>query len=410
MSVRKIGIMGGTFNPIHNAHIRMAQMAYEQYKLDEVWFMPSKNPPHKEQEKIISDEHRSRMIQLAIDGIENFSFSDLELRREGTTYTRDTLFECVEKYPDAHFYFIIGGDSLNDFEQWYHPEEISQLCTILAVSRDDMSYTDLEQKGQECSRRFDGDFRPVHMVPLMISSKEIRSCLKTGETITGALPEKVFRYIVLHDLYGTRWHNTKRKEKDLLFCLQSTLRPKRYMHTLGVAYTAANLANCFMDGKDTKRARMAGLLHDCAKYVTDDEIISLCAQYKIKLSETEKKNPALIHGKLGAYWAEHRYGIDDEEICSAIFCHTTGKPNMTMLEKILYIADYIEPHRKMDCSPYSLDKIRKQCFQNLDKGLLMILTNTVKYLQESSQPIDEMTLQTYESYKRKDSKHGKSGK
>ena len=396
--MRKIGIMGGTFNPIHNAHIQMAQAAYNQYKLDEVWFMPSKNPPHKEKNMIVSDEHRKRMIQLAIEDIENFSFSDIELKREGITYTCDTLRECNATYPDIHFYFILGGDSLKDFGKWFHPEEVAQLCTILAVSRDFMSYLELEQKCMECSQRFNGDFRPVPMVENRISSSQIRSLLKKGENPIGSLPTKVFRYIEIHELYGTRWHKEKRKEKDLLFCLQSTLRPKRYIHTLGVAYTAANLANCFMKEKDVKRAKIAGLLHDCAKYMTDDEMLALCEKYGISLSKIEKQNPALVHGKLGAYFAKHRYGIEDEEICTAILYHTTGKPQMTTLEKIIYIADYIEPNRSMKCSPYSLEQVRKESFRNLDKRLIMILTNTVEYLKKSHSLIDELTLKTYESY------------
>lgn len=123
--MKKIGIMGGTFNPIHNAHLMMAQAAYEQYELDEVWFMPSKNPPHKSQSEIVSEEHRSRMVQFAIDDSKHFLFSDIELKRQGTTYTCETLAQCVEEFSDTRFYFILGGDSLCHFEQWYHPEKNS---------------------------------------------------------------------------------------------------------------------------------------------------------------------------------------------------------------------------------------------------------------------------------------------
>lgn len=396
--MRKIGIMGGTFNPIHNAHLMMAQAAYEQYGLDEVWFMPSKRPPHKSPEEIVSKEHRSRMVQAAIDGIDQFSFSDIELVREGMTYTCETLAHCVNEFPDAEFYFILGGDSLRDFEQWYQPQEIVRLSTILAASRDGMSEKELNQRCQELSGKYDGDFLPVILPQLTISSMQIRELLAKDQSVVGYLPDKVLRYIEIHGLYGAKCRKEKWKEKELVSYLEATLRPGRFLHTLGVAYTAGNLALCHIGESEGKRARRAGLLHDCAKYLTDAEMITLCDQQGIHLSDIERENPALIHGKLGAYLARHRFGVEDEEICSAIFCHTTGKPGMTPLEKILYVADYIEPRRKIDGKPYSLSKIRKQCFRDLDQGLLMILTNTVNYLQKGNKVVDDMTLRTYEYY------------
>lgn len=400
--MKKIGIMGGTFNPIHNAHLMMAQAAYEQYELDEVWFMPSKNPPHKSQSEIVSEEHRSRMVQFAIDDSKHFLFSDIELKRQGTTYTCETLAQCVEEFSDTRFYFILGGDSLCHFEQWYHPEKIAKLCTVLAVSRDNMSEQELQKRCRELSEKYDGEFLPISMPMVAISSMVIRQRLAQEKSVIGYLPDNVLHYIKIHSLYGHFQKKESWKEKELLTYLQATLRPPRYLHTLGVAVTAANLAACHMEREeDVKRARWAGLLHDCAKYLTPSEMIDLCLQYEIELSDVERQNPALIHGKLGAYLAKHRYGVTDKEICSAIACHTTGKPHMTTLEKIVYIADFMEPRRKMNSKPYSLSKIRKQSFQDLDKGLFMVLTDTVEYLQKESAVIDEMTLQTYEYYKRK---------
>ena len=162
----KIGIMGGTFNPIHNAHLMMAQAAYEQYKLDEIWFMPSAKPPHKNQDEIAEKEHRKRMVQFAIDKIPYFKISNIEYKRAGKTYTYDTLVELKKEREDAHFYFIMGGDSLAQFEQWYHPEKIVKLCTILAASRDEISYEQTKEYCKQLSERLDGDFRPLK-IPAM---------------------------------------------------------------------------------------------------------------------------------------------------------------------------------------------------------------------------------------------------
>lgn len=396
--MKKIGILGGTFNPIHNAHLMMAQAAYEQYQLDEVWFMPSKNPPHKRKENIVSEQHRSRMIQFAIDGAKQFSFSCLELEREGITYTYETLAQCVEKYPDTKFYFIVGGDSLRDFEQWYRPETIVSFCTVLATSRNGMSEEELKRRCEQLSAKLGGVFLPVMMPQIAISSMEIRQLLADGKALNGIVPNKVSRYIQFHGLYQEE-PIKKIERKEWNSYLASTLRPKRYEHTIGVANTAMQLAAVHIGTKEAcKRAKWAGLLHDCAKYLTDAEMLIYCKEYDISLSTVEMQNPALIHGKLGAYFAKHRYGVTDEEICSAICCHTTGKPNMTTLEKILYVADFIEPGRKMDSMPYSLMEVRKMCFCDLDKGLRMTLANTVHYLQKGNYPIDDTTLQTYDYY------------
>ncbi len=397
--MKKIGIMGGTFNPIHNAHLMMAQAAYEQFDLDEVRFMPSKNPPHKKKEEIVSEEHRRRMIQFAIDDIPYFKFSDMELNRTGITYTYDTLKQIHKELPDAEIYFILGGDSLLEFETWYHPEEIAALCTILAVPREGLTETESEELCRKLSRKFKGDFYPVFMPQFCISSAIMRKRLKTGKSVVGYAPKKVVQYINRHGLYGVPILKKSYSEKEISSSLESILRPKRYRHTLGVAHTAANLAVCH--GVDPKRAKIAGLLHDCAKYLSSDEMYEMCNQYHISLNPIEQKNPALLHSRLGAYFAKERYGIEDDEIISAIACHTTGKPNMTNLEKIIYIADYIEPNRNMKAAYYSMDKIRKTCFSDLDKGLEMILYNNILYFKESGIETDPATVETYQYYKTK---------
>ncbi|MCH5265296.1 MAG: nicotinate-nucleotide adenylyltransferase [Lachnospiraceae bacterium] len=399
--MKKTGIMGGTFNPVHNAHIMMAQAAYEQYGLDEVWFMPSKNPPHKKTSGIVSEEHRKRMVQAAIDGIPYFKFSDLELKREGTTYTSDTMEQLRREFPDREFYFILGGDSLRDFDKWHKPEKILKYCKILAAPRGSLSDEEMKKLCRQQGKKLHGEILPLAMNHIQISSEQIRKRIEAGKSVLAYCPRKVVMYSNLHGLYGAPVPKMKKSQadKELLDSLEATLRPKRYMHTLGVAYTASSLAFCH--GAQAEEAELAGLLHDCAKYFTDGEMFALCEEYEIELSPAERANTALIHGKLGAALAKSRYGVKKEEILSAIRYHTTGRPAMTLLEKILYAADYIEPRRHMEPEPYSLSEVRKACFENLDQGLLMILTNTLQYLRDSGKEIDERTVETYEYYKKK---------
>lgn len=176
--------------------------------------------------------------------------------------------------------------------------------------------------------------------------------------------------------------------------LRSKLNPWRYEHTLSVSYTCMALAMKY--GYDLDRAEMAGLLHDCAKRYDDTVIIKKCEKKGVQLTEGERLAPATIHAKLGAYLAEHKYGITDREILDAIACHTTGKPGMGLLDKILYVADYIEPRR--DRAPM-LPEMRKLAFEDLDEALYRIMEGILNYLSQSGTYVDEMTQDAYEYYK-----------
>ena len=175
--------------------------------------------------------------------------------------------------------------------------------------------------------------------------------------------------------------------------MEKTLDGKRYEHTEGVAYTAAALAMRY--GEDMENALLAGLLHDCAKCMSDEKKLAICKKHNIPVSEVEERNLSLLHAKAGAYLAEEEYHVRDRNILNAIAHHTTGRPGMSTLEKIIFIADYIEPNRKQ--AP-NLVEIRSMAFVDLDKALLRILEDTLQYLQEGPGEIDNMTRDTYDYY------------
>ena len=183
--------------------------------------------------------------------------------------------------------------------------------------------------------------------------------------------------------------------------LKKHLTKDRYQHTLGVAYTAASLA--MKHNSDTsnanlvKRAYLAGLLHDCAKCMSDERKLRICDKNGISCSDIELQHPYLLHGKVGAHIARKKFKIKDEDILQAITWHTTGRPNMSLLEKIIFIADYIEPSRK---PVPELDLIRRLAFEDLDRTMEKILSNTLKHLEERKVPVDAMTRTTYESYRK----------
>ena len=177
--------------------------------------------------------------------------------------------------------------------------------------------------------------------------------------------------------------------------LQNTLKPFRYAHTIGVAYTAASLAMCHEPGIMDK-AFLAGLLHDCGKYLNDKENIDFCRKHGIKITEIETQTPGLIHAKIGEYLAKHEYCVDDIEILSAIRWHTTGRPDMTLLEKIVFISDYIEPARDHDPE---LPRIRQLAFTDMDACLRVIYEHTLSHLNNHGKKQDPMTKEAYEYYK-----------
>ena len=176
--------------------------------------------------------------------------------------------------------------------------------------------------------------------------------------------------------------------------MKEALNEDRFEHTLGVMYTAESLAMRY--GVDMTKAAVAGLLHDCAKCIPNAQKLKLCKKNNIEMTEMEEKNPSLLHAKLGAYLAKEKYGVDDPEILSAITWHTTGKPDMSMLDIIIYMADYIEPNR--DKAP-NLKQIRKLCFENIEEALYQVLEGTLEYLSDRPDMIDPMTKISYDFYK-----------
>lgn len=176
--------------------------------------------------------------------------------------------------------------------------------------------------------------------------------------------------------------------------LEKKLSPKRFEHSLGVEYTAACMAMCH--DVDIEKAAVAGLLHDCAKYLSAEKKIKLCKENQLPISKYEYENPELLHGKLGAFYAKKKYGVEDPEILSAITYHTTGKEDMTALEKIIYIADFMEANRK---NIKNMGLIRKLAFTDLDSCLCQVMKNTIHYLVVKNAVIDDITLSAYEYYK-----------
>lgn len=354
----KIGIMGGTFDPIHNGHLKIAAAAKSEYHLDKVIFLTSGNPPHKRDKQVLDAKIRHIMVKRAILGIDGFESSDYEVNRTEYSYSVNTLRHFKELMPEDEIFFIIGGDSLRDFHKWYMPEEILKLCTLLVYDRTD----------GVCKSDF---AKPIIGEKVEISSTMIRKAVENNEDISGLVPDSVSEFIKMNNIYRKK---LSQKEQ-----LKTLLNPERYTHSIGVMNTAVELAK--IHGADVYKAEIAGLLHDNAKNL--DNIYRRAKDLEVELDEFEMKSPPLVHAKLGAETAKIEFYITDEEILDAIRWHTIGREGMSLLEKIIFVADLTEPGRTFpDAQP-----LRELSRKNLDLAVIECIKSTIAVNKKRGNPI-----------------------
>ncbi|MBR4858732.1 MAG: nicotinate (nicotinamide) nucleotide adenylyltransferase [Clostridia bacterium] len=372
----KTGIFGGTFNPPHKGHTRLAEKAAEFLGLDRMLIIPSCIPPHKIPGKLASGNDRMEMCRLAFEG-DFYEISSMELDRGDKSYTVETLRELKKLYPDDEFYFIIGSDMLSTFNQWYCWEEILTLAHICAASREKGFVPDLSAYTQEQKERF----VILDIEPFEVSSTQLRRII-AGEGETDLLDEKVCRYIEDNDLYD-----------DGLSEYRKILYPKldgyRINHSECVSECAATLAQRY--GADTEKARLAGLLHDVMKNASADEHFAVLEKSGECFSKLELTNPKVWHQITGAAFLKSEGITDDEEILGAVRWHTTGRADMTLLEKVVYIADFIS----VDRSYPDVGVVRKLAQTSLEEAILYTARYTIKKLVSADLPVHPATVDCY---------------
>lgn len=199
---KKIGIMGGTFDPIHIGHLILGEVAYEQFELDKVCFVPAGNPPHKrDRDGRATDEQRVAMVRGAIAGNDRFELSLAEMEMDGLTYTYRTLELFMSQNPYDELYFIIGADSLFDFEKWKNPDQICKLCKLIVATRNQTADEALDRQIRHLEKKYGGTFLKLNTPDLDISSKMLRSRVKEGKSIRYYVPESVRNYIKENNMY-----------------------------------------------------------------------------------------------------------------------------------------------------------------------------------------------------------------
>jgi nicotinate-nucleotide adenylyltransferase len=381
----KIGIYGGTFDPPHLGHMGAARAAVEALGLDRLIFVPAKQPPHKDlPDHAATPQQRLEMTELMADGLllpQVTQVSDLELGRAGASYTVDTLKECKARFPQDELWLLMGSDMLLTLLQWRQPEQLLALAGIAAFARTASDQGPIETQAQVLRQTYGAR---VQILPLPqiyeISSTQVRQ-RATGE---GLWPP-VWGYILRHGLYGVERDLARLSDADLRAVSYSMIRAKRIAHVQGTEEEAVRLARHW--GADERNARRAAILHDCTKYLELDEQLALCQQYGVALDDMERGAVKLLHSKTGAALARYVFQ-EPEEVWQAICWHTTGKADMTLLEKILYIADYMEPNRDFP----GVERLRELAYTDLNAAVALGAQMSVDEMTQRGSPIHPNTL------------------
>lgn len=383
----RIGIYGGTFNPPHIGHVHAAQEAARVLGLDKLLIVPDNVPPHKTLPAgSPTNAQRLEMVRLAFGGIPCAEVSDMELCRAGKSYSVDTVCQVHEQYPDAELWLLMGSDMLEIFHLWHAPEVIVRYAKLATFARGDAGEQEMFEKMLPLLKNnFGAEITLIPMETLPASSTEIRQMAAQGRA-EGLLSEQVLGFIQREGLYGTHVDLKHLTPEQLRPIAMSYLKYKRMAHVRGTEEEAIRLAQRY--GADVTEARVAALLHDCTKKLNMEEQLALCEQYGVQLDALEQKALKLLHAKTGAEIARDVFGVNDA-VYEAIKWHTTGKADMTLLEKVIYLADYIEPTRDFP----GVEELRKTVYEDLDAGLAMGLEMTIEEMEEMGNPVHEKTLE-----------------
>lgn len=401
-----IAVMGGTFNPIHYGHLVAAETVRQELGVEKVLFIPAGKPPHKPSDAMYN-EHRYLMTVLATVSNPFFQVSRMEIDRPGFTYTIDTVTELKRICrKDCKIYFITGADAIESIMTWHEPERLLKICDFVAVTRPGYNKRKLLDAVGELIEKYNGKLNFLEVPALSISSTDIRNRVLAGKSVKYLVPEEVEAYIMKSGIYTdniSKIVNQDRINKTILTDmtiddinkkLHYLLTPKRFIHTHGVAEEAVRLAQHYGENQD--KAYIAGLLHDNAKCLSPEEKLSLCEKFGIQLDEVLVNQPDLTHSFLGAEIAKTDFGIRDEDVLNAIRYHTTGRKNMSRLEKIVYIADVIEPNRVVFDG---LEETKQLAYEDIDKAMMFSLKHTIDFNKNKKRLIHKLSLEALDYFK-----------
>ncbi|MCI7809620.1 nicotinate (nicotinamide) nucleotide adenylyltransferase [bacterium] len=378
--MERIGIFGGTFNPPHIGHIQAAQQAITALGLSRLLLIPDRIAPHKQlPENSPTPEQRLDMLRIAAADCPQIQASDIELCREGVSYTVETVTALKKLYPRAELVLLMGTDMFLSFDSWKNARKILKNTTLGVFCRGEKNEeTAIKEKRSELQRQ-GAKVELVKNDVIPISSTQMRRLL-AFHCADAFLPAGVGDYIRENGLYdvSARWKNLPMEELEQV--VVSLLNPNRVAHVLGCRDTAVELAKRW--GADVTDAARAGILHDITKALDGPLQLTLCEAYGKILSDFSRKYPKTLHALTGSLVAERIFG-ENEAVVSAICYHTTGKAGMNLLETIVYVADYMEPNRDFP----GVEKLRALAFTDLPSALKLGLEMTMEHLKKQGSEV-----------------------
>lgn len=377
ISMEKIGIFGGTFNPVHSEHIAIAKSAIEELGLDKLIIMPTFISPHKQQDLALSPEHRLNMLKLAFKGEDKIEISDYEIEKKGTSYTYLTVEHFYNLQP-CELFFIVGGDMLTNFKTWKYPERILAVCNLAVFSRDGV-FTDFSLEKQYFKEHFGKEFIRLSFTGKDFSSTKIRVLSAFSLKVNHLTAPSVAEYIEKNNLYKFE------KYSKYIEFVKKALPQKRLLHTANVVICALSKAKELNLKED--KVFISATLHDVAKYLDYRSVDGFTLLDNVP--------EPVIHSFLGAFVAEKELGITDPEILDAIRYHTSGKANMSLLGKLIFVADMVEEGRDYQGVSYLRELYQKDDFEFCFKECLR---EEFLHLKNKGTPIYVETLNAYNYY------------
>lgn len=379
----KIGIYGGSFDPPHVEHVKIAENFIKEAGLDKLYVVPANVAPHKPYAHMISGKARLHMLDIAFASLFKAIICDYEINAGGSSYTYLTVERFRKEFPEAEIYFLMGTDMLENFPCWKNPEIILKNAKLFVTGRSG------EDKNRAI-KTFVDKFGSLDRVVFSefegekISSTDIRNRLMLGLDVDGKLNDEVLEYIKKEGLY---------KGDEKAEYVRKSLPISRLTHTLGVMNLSKTYAKTL--NEDENKATLAAMLHDVAKYSDPKDFKGFV------LPEGVPK--PVVHQFLGAFIAENILGVKDEDVLNAIRYHTTGRPNMSNLEKIVFLADLLEEGRKYS----DAQELREAVKNDFEKGFLLCLRRLKDFLENSDEPVYYLSEECYDYYL-KDLRHEKT--
>ena len=381
-----LAVYGGSFNPPHLGHAAAACCVYENLKPDTFLIIPGKEPPHKELAPgSPTAAQRMELCALAFAAVPGSSISDIELKREGKSYTADTVTELMEMFPGEEIFLVMGTDMLLSFEQWFRFQFLLEKCTLAVLAREDDDAEELREQKGRFEELYGARIIILPHEPLPMSSTEVRAKLRLrqGRELLG---EKVYERIIAESYYEAMPELSWLREQAY-----ELMSSTRVGHAAGCESEAVLLAQHW--GEDAELAAEAAILHDITKRLSHEQQLLLCEEYGIIPDSAMLECPQIIHALTGAELAKRRFGADSA-VSGAIRWHTTGKPDMSLLEKIIYLADIIEPTRDYP----GVEELRELCYEDIDAAMALALERSIEHIREKGKEAYRDTVEACQWY------------